>query len=205
MTGAGPSDEAIRAAAHAVLAREEYARYRFAESFPDWLEAIKSWIWDYIEWTRELSSTSPVLFTLFIGGLTLISLLLLAHIVWTLRVAMRGRPAREAHEGRAAQRDFAGEAARLAARGETLEACRALQLACLELLIGRGALALARHDSNSTLRTRLRGCPLPAPLREDLIAAVDRLERSWFRDREPSADLLALWHRVHAGLRRAVA
>jgi hypothetical protein len=206
MTGAGPPDDAIREAARAVLARPEYARFRFAETIPDWVEALKRWIAEYAQWTRALADTSPVLFALFIGTLVLISALLLAHIVWSLRVAMRGRPGESGPSGgSAARRDFAEEAARLAARGDVLEACRALQLACLDLLIGRGALALARHDSNSTLRQRLRGSALPASLRDELIAAVDRLERSWFRDREPSVDLLALWQRVHAGLARAVA
>jgi hypothetical protein len=205
MTGTGPPDEAIRAAAHAVLSREEYARFRFGESLPDWIAALKRWLVGYLEWTRLLSETSPVLFALLIGGLCLVSLLLLAHIVWSLRVAMRGRAAVVAGESLPPVRDFAALAAQLAARGDTLEACRALQLACLELLIGRGARALARHDSNSTLRHRLRGSQLPAPIREDLIAGIDRLERCWFRDREPSPDLLALWRRVHTGLREAIA
>jgi hypothetical protein len=205
MNGAGPTDDAIRAAAHAVLSRAEYAQFRFAETIPDWIDALKRWISGYAAWTRALAETSPVLFALFIGSLVLISVLLLAHLVWSLRVAMRGRHAEDTAEGGSATRDFAREAEQLAARGDVLEACRALQLACLELLIGRGALALARHDSNSTLRQRLRGSPLPAALRDELIAAVDWLERSWFRDREPSSDLLALWQRVHTGLRRAVA
>jgi hypothetical protein len=205
VTGAGPPDEAIRAAARAVLSREEYARFRFAESLPDWLAALERWVSGYLEWTRDLALASPVLFALLIGGLCLISALLLAHIIWSLRVAMRGRPAADADPSRPPVRDFAALAAQLAAQGDTLEACRSLQLACLELLIGRGALALARHDSNSTLRARLRGSPLPAPLREDLIAGIDRLERSWFRDHESSPDLLALWRRVHAGLCEAIA
>ena len=205
MTGTGPPDEAIRAAARAVLAREEYARFRFAESLPDWLAVLKRWLTGYLEWTRALSETSPVLFALLIAGLSLVSLLLLAHIVWSLRVAMRGGPALDSGGLPPPVRDFAALAAQLAARGDTLEACRALQLACLELLIGRGTLALARHDSNSTLRQRLRDSQLPAPLREDLIAGIDRLERCWFRDREPSPDLLALWRRLHTGLRQAIA
>jgi hypothetical protein len=205
MTGTGPPDETIRAAARAVLARDEYAQFRLGDSIPDWLAALERWISDYLEWTRALSDTSPVLFALLVGGLSLLSLLLIAHVVWSLRVAMRGRPAATSGGSPPPARDFAALAAQLAARGETLEACRALQLACLELLVGRGALALARHDSNSTLRDRLRGSSLPAPLRDDLIAGIDRLERSWFRDREPSPDLLALWRRVHNGLREAVA
>ena len=205
MMGAGPPDEAIRAAAHHVLSRAEYARFRGGVSLPDWLAALWDGLASYVDWTRALSVSSPGLFAMLVGGLLLLSLLLLAHIVWSLRVAMRGAPATNAGERMPSPRDFAYEAAQLAARGDTLEACRALQLACLELLIGRGALALARHDSNSTLRARLRGAPLPAPLREEMIAGIDRLERSWFRDRETSPDLLALWRRVHAGLCESVA
>src|SRR5438445_10866623 len=93
MTGTGPPDEAIRAAAQLVLSRREYARFRFGESLPDWLAALERWLTGYLAWTRELSESSPVLFALFIGGLVLVSLLLLAHLVWSLRVAMRGRPA----------------------------------------------------------------------------------------------------------------
>jgi len=205
MTGTGPPDEAIRAAAHLVLSRREYARFRFGESLPDWIAALKRWFAAYLDWTRALSESSPALFALLIGGLVLLSLLLIAHLVWSLRVAMRGRPTNGAGDRPPPSRDFAAEAAQLASRGDTLEACRALQLACLELLIRRGAVALARHDSNATLRHRLRGSPLPAALREELISGIDRLERSWFRDREPSPDLLPLWRRIHAGLREGVA
>jgi hypothetical protein len=205
MPHAGPTDEAIRAAARELLSREEYARFRFADSLPDWLDALRRWIAGYVQWTHDLSVASPLLFALLVGGLITLSLLLLAHIAWSLRVAMRVRSAEDARETPPTARDFAAEAAQLAARGNTLEACRALQLACLELLIGRGALALARHDSNSTLRRRLRDSGLPAGLREDLIAGIDRLERSWFRDRESSPELLALWRHIHSGLREAIA
>ena len=40
---------------------------------------------------------------------------------------------------------------------------------------------------------------------DDLIAAIDALERGWFRDRETSVDLYADWQRIHHGLRGAVA
>jgi len=198
-----PSEEAIRAAVHEVLAREPYARFRFLES--DWLSTLQRWFEDYLGWMRDLSDRSPVLFGLLLAGLLLLGLLLLGHVVWSLRVAMRGRPRASADAPTAPRRDFAAEAVRLAGLGDTLEACRALQLACLELLVRSGVVSLARHDGNAALRRRLRGSSLPVPLREELIRGIDQLERSWFRDRAPSADLYSVWQHIHAGLRETVA
>jgi len=197
-----PDDESIRAAVNEVLAREEYARFRFMES--DWIDSIARWIGSYLSWTRELSDRSPVLFGLFIAGLVLIALLLFGHVVWSLRVALRGRPS-SAEAPSPKPRDFAAEATQLAGRGDTLEACRTLQLACLELLVRSGIVSLARHDGNAALRRRLRDSPLPAALREELIGGIDQLERSWFRDRAPSPDLYTIWRQIHASLREAVA
>lgn len=202
MIGTAPADEAIRSAAREVLSREEYARFRWAD--PAWIDTLRQWLADYLVWTRSLAEASPALFGLLIGGLLLLALLLVAHLVWSLRVAMRGRPEKRV-EDPPPRHDFAGEAARLAVQGDTLAACRALQLACIELLVRGGAVELARHDSNSTLRARLRGSALPAALREELIAGIDGLERSWFRDREPSPELYAAWRRIHSGLHEAVA
>lgn len=201
--GAGPADEQIRAAALEVLSREEYARFRWVES--DWLYTLERWLDDYVRWLAELADRSPLLLFLLIVGLLALALLLLAHVVWSLRVAMRGRPAPDDARPVTHRRDFAREAALLAARGDTLGACRALQLACLELLLRRGTVELARHHGNSTLRERLRRSSLAPALREELIAAVDALERSWFRDREPSAELYAAWQRIHRGLTEAAA
>jgi hypothetical protein len=129
---------------------------------------------------------------------------MIAHIVWSLRVAMRGSPPAATSPAPRAPRDFTAEAERLAAVGDNLGACRALQLACLDLLLRGGTVELARHHGNATLRDRLRRSALAPSLRDDLIAAIDALERGWFRDRATSADLYADWQRVHRGLRGAV-
>ncbi len=198
----GASDQEIRAAAVEVLAREEYARFRFVE--PDWVIAFQRWIEGVLQWLRDLGDASPVLLFLLLGGLLVVLVVMIAHIVWSLRVAMRGAPATPKLDSPRAPRDFTAEAERLASVGDTLGACRALQLACLDLLLRRGTLELARHHGNATLRARLRRSSLPPALRDELIAAIDALERGWFRDRETSADLYADWQRIHRGLSGAV-
>lgn len=198
----GASDETIRAAAAEVLAREEYARFRWVE--PDWVLAFQRWLEGVLLWLRDLGDTSPFLFFLLLAGLLVVAVLLIAHIVWSLRVAMRGSPAATTAATPRASRDFTAEAERLASEGDTLGACRALQLACLDLLLRGGTVELARHHGNATLRERLRRSPLAPSLRDDLITAIDALERGWFRDRETSADLYADWQRIHRGLRGAV-
>jgi len=195
------SDETIRAAAVEVLAREEYARFRWVES--DWLPAFERWIEDALLWLRDLGDTQPFLFFLLLGGLLVLVVLMVAHIVWSLLVAMRGSPPAPPRTATRSARDFPAEAERLSAEGDTLGACRALQLACLDLLLRGGTVELARHHGNATLRERLRSSPLAPSLRDDLIAAIDALERGWFRDRETSADLYADWQRIHRGLRGA--
>ena len=202
MSAAGPSDEQIRAAALEVLSREEYARFRWVD--PDWIPTLQGWLEGYLGWLRALAETSPWLLVLLVLGLLAVAALLIAHIVWSLRVALRGRPGGGEREAVTTRRDFGREAALLAERGDLLGACRALQLACLDLLLRGGTVELARHDGNATLRARLRRSSLPAALREELIAGIDALERSWFRDRTPSAELYAAWQRIHRDLAGAV-
>jgi hypothetical protein len=198
----GVSDEEIRTAATEVLAREEYARFRWVE--PEWTLAFQRWLESAILWLRDLGDTSPFLLFLLLGGLLVLALLMIAHIVWSLRVAMRGSPESATRPRPRETRDFTAEAERLASEGDTLGACRALQLACLDLLLRGGTVELARHHGNATLRDRVRRSSLAPSLRDELIAAIDALERGWFRDRETSADLYADWQRVHRGLRGAI-
>jgi hypothetical protein len=202
MGASAPADEQIRAAAIEVLSRDEYARFRWVE--PDWFFALQRWFEGYVLWLRDLADTAPFLLFLVILGMVGVAVLLLAHIVWSLRVAMRGGRAERDAPAAAPRRDFAREAALLAERGDTLGACRALQLACLDLLLRGGTVELARHHGNATLRARLRRSALPPALREELIAAIDALERCWFRDRESDDTLYADWQRIHRGLTGAI-
>ena len=198
-----PDEETLRSTAEAVLAREEYARFRIVDA--DWLRALQEWLERYLSWTRELSESSPLLFALFLIGLLGLAGLLTAHVVWSLRVALRNDAGVVDAPVATSRRDYAGEAQAFADAGHLLDACRALQLACLDLLIREGDLDLARHHTNQALRAKLRRSSLPEALRTGLIRGIDGLERSWFRDRETPESLYESWRTLYADVRRAVA
>ncbi len=189
--GAPPSDEHVRALARQILERAEYAWWH-ARPWP-WLRRL-------YEWLRALPETAPILYWSLLGGLALLTLLLLAHVVWTLRAALAAPAPRAPGRDRPDEPRFAEEAEQLARAGRFLEAARRLQLAAIDLLLRRRVLELGRSDPNRTLRARLHAAHLPEPERRDLLAAIDRLERTWFRERSEDADLYACWRALHARL-----
>lgn len=202
MTGAEAlGDERIRELAQSILARREYARFRPLES--ELLRSFAEWLADALRWLSNLYEVSPLLWYALFFGLLIATGALLAHIVWTVRVAIRTgnapSPGRAPEEGPRFDRD----AERLAAAGRWLEAAHAMHLACIERLLRVGALELRRHEANPTLRQRLASAALGSGQRQEFLRLLDALEARWFRDPTPDAQDGALfegWRALHRRL-----
>ena len=196
-----PSDPELRERAAEILARGEYQQYRNDErAWIDFYGQLYDWysaVWDRLQ---ALQSESPLLYWTILAGLFGLAVLLLVHVVWTVRIALRAGAPESDPVDTPRERDLRGEAERLAAAGHFLEAARRYQLACLELLIARGDLELRRSDPNSTLRQRLTASALPASMHPEFRACLDSLEAHWFRDREDDPELYRSWRSLHGAL-----
>jgi hypothetical protein len=184
-----PDDAAIRALAADILRRSEYAQSRAT----DWLRHV-------LEWLARLANDHPPLYWTSFGALLLVGIVLLVHLTIAIRSALWVAPRPEAARGDASATSFVADADALAAGGRFLEAARRMQLAVIELLLRRRVVTLARSDPNRTLRARLREATLPAAERGELIALIDRVERSWFRDGAADRALYDAWRRAHERL-----
>jgi hypothetical protein len=195
------SDEDLRTLAAEILARDEYSRWR-APKFE-----LASWFIDqltrFLAWLDQLSAESPWLYALVLFSLSALVLLLLAHIVWSIRSALAA-PVVQRTSRRVSERPlFAEEALAFAREGRYLEAAHRLHLASLELLLRDGMIELARHEPNSTLCERIARSALSPDLRSDLIHSLDALQARWFRDRRADSELYESWRALHARLTQA--
>ena len=194
------SDADLRALAAEILARDEYSRWRAPEY------ELQIWLFDaftrFLTWMNRLSVESPWLYALVLFSMLALTVLLLAHIAWSIRSAL-AEPVVQRSSQRAPELPrFSEEAHALAQAGRYLEAAHRFHLASLELLLRDGALELARHEPNSKLRERLARSDLPSDLRSDLIGALDSLQARWFRERRGGRELYEAWRALHARLTR---
>ena len=191
------TDEHVRALAKEILSRDPYDAWHGNENLLPWLERFNDWLQRWNHWVGGLSTPSQVL---IIGGMLLVSVLLLAHVVYSVMAALRTRGPDAGPAPVDDRPGFAVEAEALAAQGRFLEAAHRLQLATIELLVGQRRLALSRFEANRVLRRRVREATLPLAERRALVELVDRLERGWFRDRAGDADLYGAWRALHTRL-----
>jgi hypothetical protein len=200
------SDEQARRVLGHILERSEYAGRRIDDEA--WLafgERIRAWLDGFQGWMVDLSATAPFLYWTILVGLLLVALALIAHIVFSVRVALRAsRPEEPEPFAAPRERDLVAEAAALAETGRYLDAARTMQLACLELLLRSGAIRLARGEANRRLRHELAAAPIPEAQRRSLGELLARLERQVFRDREEDRGLYEGWRTLHGGLRAGV-
>lgn len=196
-------DERIRELAREILSRREYARFRPFDS--DVLRYLLDWLREAIDWLSALYVVSPGLWAVLFASLVLVSLALLAHVVWSIRVALRTNSIAPSRRAGAEPPDFEREAERLAADGRLLEAAHAMHLACIERLLRSRALELRRHDPNRTLRRRVAAAALLPEQKRDFARLLDQLEERWFRDPTPQPrdlELLEGWRSLHARIPR---
>ena len=200
MLPAAVTDERVRTVAGEILDHAPYAAWRHGEFVLPWLQRVSDWLRQWNDWVGGLPTGTQVA---VIGAMLLLSALLLGHVVWSLRLALRARAVTPPAGGDADAPSFAAEAEALAAQGRFLEAAHRLQLATIAMLVGQGRLALSRFEANRVLRRRVAEAALPAAEQRALVELVDRLERGWFRDRAGDADLYAAWRSLHARLATA--
>ncbi len=192
--GLDASDERVRELASEILARDDYAALRVDVEF--W-ERLLGWLAEWAEWLEALRVDAPGLYWLVLAGLLLLALLLLAHVVWTVSLALRMPPPEPVPRGTGPGPGLLERAESLAAEGRFLEASRQVELATLELLLEQRVIELARSEPNRVLRRRLREARLPDVERRQLLGLLDRLEAGLFRDREEDPDLYAGWRSLH--------
>jgi hypothetical protein len=183
-----PADAVVREAVQRILERPEYASWRSSTS-----------IERFIRWLVGLYADTPGAFAAISAALVLLLLLILWHLVWTIRRGLASEP-RIGTAALAAGPSFVDEAAVFASRGRYLDAARAVQLGTIELLVRTDRIRLGRGDANRVLRERVRDARIAAPLREDLVDSIGLLERRWFRDREEDEDLYRRWQQVYGRL-----
>jgi len=195
------TDEGAREAAVEVATRWHYARYAIPERVDP--ASLLHWLSDFLAWMARLYLESPALWLLLVVGLLALSLALLGHVIWTVRLAMRANEAAQPppRSKETARLDETAEA--FARAGHFLDAAHAMHLACVERLVAGGVVELRRHDPNPTLRARLARAALSDADRDEFLRLLAWLERRWFRDRVPEprdAELFAAWRALHARL-----
>jgi hypothetical protein len=198
--------EELRARAVEILARPEFARARSLDAEGvEWVREIVraafARIADLFSWLDGVRLAQPGLYWLLVLGLSIVALGLLGHVGWSLRVALR-RPAElgVAREPPPSTASLIEQAAELAAQGKYLEAAHRLELASIEALLQRGAIRLARHEANRTLRARVATAAIPLGERKAFLGLLDRFETAWFRDRTPDRELYDGWRALHERL-----
>jgi len=198
----GLSDEQIRTLAAEILSRDEYVRPGISEEA--W-RAVLSRILGFFDFLEVLRISSPLLYWMIVAALLLTALAMLAHVVWTVRLALR-MPGPEARErARPSGPDFMEQAESLAREERFLEAARRVELGTLELLLRRRVIELSRSDPGRELREQVRGSALPEAERSSLISLQRRLEAGLFREHAADRSLYEAWLELHRRLESVAA
>jgi hypothetical protein len=191
------SDEQIRTLAAEILSRDEFFRPGRAEEA--W-RAVLERVLGFLDFLEALRISSPLVYWVILAGLLLVSVVLLIHVGWTVRIALR-MPRPEAREPRSPSGPgFIDQAERLAGEERFLEAARRVELAALDLLLRRRVIELSRSDPGRTLREQVRRSDLPEPERGSLVALQKRLEAGLFREHAADRSLYEAWLDLHRRL-----
>jgi hypothetical protein len=189
------SDEAVRQLANKILARPEYAgavgiNAKTESWLLKWLEKILG----PISHLEVLRSSSPLLFWMIVLAIALVCGALVAHVTWTIWLAMSApEPAPPSHEATATAPDLAHEAESLAAGGRYLDAAHRLMIACFRTLAQNAIVELRPDRSNRWIRAALRKSRLAENLAIEIDALVEATERRWFGDRANDPAIYARW------------
>ena len=140
--------DAIRAARRTVLERPEF---KYGAEKP---KSFVGQMWDaFADFVIEFSRNHPIVFKVVLAGMLLLLIVLVAHIIWTLRATREARwTPEDAGDLDAAMRrgdaaPFRARALEHAAAGRFDEAVRDLYAALLLTLDRRGAVSFAAHKA----------------------------------------------------------
>lgn len=191
------TDAHIRELAREIIRRPEFASWRQIDigSIP-LLATLRDLLNALSDFLGSLLGSNPYLYWAVIYSLAAVAILLIAHMVWTIRVALRTETGDAAPAHAAGGTDFAALADELAAAGRFLDAAHSLQLACIEQLLQRRLITLSRSEPNRTLRQRLAGSVVPVPEQSRLVRLLDQTETAWFRDRSQDPVLYDGWRQM---------
>ena len=200
------SDEAVRELAGKILARPEYADASGVHSkLESWLSGLLDRIFHWLSGMEVLRTNSPLLYWLIVIAVAGTCVGLIAHVTWTIWIAMTAAAARiTANASSAGVPDLAREAEALAAGGRYLDAAHRLMLASFRTLAEHSVIELRPDRPNRWIRAALRGSTLAENLAVEIHALVERTERRWFGDRarNPSNDpeIYARWRSAYEQL-----
>ena len=193
-----PSDDRVRELAAEILSNPPFERWRQADL--GFIERIFEWIAEYANWMNHIHLEAPGLFWLILLGLLGIALALVAHIIWSVRVALSAPGPKAPAESIDERPRWTEEAERLAASGRFLEAAHRLALGSVQVLVEKGHIELGRSDANRILRKRVREASLPSNVASEFLRLLGAFEQQWFRDRGEDPELYRAWRDLHGRL-----
>jgi hypothetical protein len=196
--GSQLSDERVRELAMEILDSPPFDRWRAADV--EFFQKLAQWIENYAEWMNDLHFSAPGLFWLILLGMLALVLALLAHILWSLRIALSAPVATAPPERGDAPPRWTEEAEELAASGRFLEATHRLALGSVQVLIEKEHIELGRSEANRILRERVRHARLPSQMTSEFLRLLDAFEQQWFRDRGDDPELYRAWQELHGRL-----
>jgi hypothetical protein len=180
--GSLPSPETIRQKAEEVVARPDYQldTQLDPESLGLWIRLLL-WLLTPLRWLfRSMEGMPDFLRWIVVITLTIILVLLLAHIVWTFIRAVRGTPRRRFVQQSRGQEQtvehWEQEARNAASCGDFILAVRYLFLASLRRIERAEKRKLRRGITNRELIRRYRASPLCEPLN----CMVETIELKWY-------------------------
>jgi len=194
-----PSPAAVREKTEAVFDRPE-----FRSQDPNSAGWLLRQLRDFFAWLASLHDAAPLLFWLLLIACIVLLILIVIHLVFTVRKAfVRGD--RSAPGSATAARfllsvSYRDEAARLAATGEFTEAVRFLFLSLVYRFDERGRISLHKAYTNREYLDLLRDTPARAALQ----VMVDAIDDHWYGQRpcsrESFEECLAVYNRLTAGM-----
>jgi hypothetical protein len=205
-----PGPDAIRKAAHEVMARPEFQLDNSTKAGEGLLESlirigkrIMQAFGDFFDW---LHTMSPVLAWLFVAGLVITLLILVAHIVWTIFMyARRDRRGLALADALALKKvnptELAREAEAARARGDYILGVRLLFRACLALLEQREGRTFRLGATNREHLNRYR----QTPLYDSLARFVSIIDLKWYGPEECQPADFAACHESYERIRSLAA
>lgn len=194
------SDSAVRELAGKILARPEYAEVH--NTVPSWVLSWFRWFFVWISKFKLMHTNAPGLYWLIVAAMFAVFALLVAHIVWTVSIAMRASQLAEPSAANPEKRDPEADAAQLAASGSYLEAAHHLMIATFRTLAERSVIELRPDRSNRWIRLAVRRSKLNDSLALRIDDLIGRTERHWFGDRENSPAIYSQWQSTYQELSR---
>lgn len=162
------------------------------------LHRLLEWLSSFVPWLQKLYVASPGLYWLLLAGLLAVALLLIAHIVWSTRVALRSQAPQQQQSTAETRPLWSKEASDLASQGRYLEAAHRLALGSIQLLVAGGHIELDRSEPNRVLRKRVLSAGLPREFASEFLRQLDSFEAHWFRDRSEDPGLYEAWRSLHS-------